>query len=47
MKVKTLMKFKLKLNIHFNANLLIILNQLRIILMQQHIEKRIMPAEKR
>ena len=47
MKVKTLMKFKLKLNIHFNVNLTIILNQLRIILMQQHIEKRIMPTEKR
>ena len=28
-------------------NLIIILDQLRIILMQQHIEKRIMPVEKK
>ena len=47
MKEEILMKFRLKLNIHFNANLTIILNQLRIILMQQHIEKRIMPVEKK
>ena len=47
MKVKILMKLKLKLNIYFKANLAIILNQLRIILMQQHIEKRIMPVEKK
>ena len=47
MKVEILMKFKLKLNIHFNTYLTIILNQLRIRLMQQHIEKRIMLAEKR
>ena len=47
MKVEILMKFKLKLNIHFNTYLTIILNQLRIRLMQQHIEKRIMPVEKK
>ena len=47
MKVEILMKFKLKLNIHFNTYLTIILNQLRIRLMQQHIEKRIMLTEKR
>ena len=41
------MKLKLKLNIHFNTYLTIILNQLRIRLMQQHIEKRIMLTEKR
>ena len=47
MKVEILMKLKLKLNIHFNTYLTIILNQLRIRLMQQHIEKRIMQAEKK
>ena len=47
MKVEILMKLKLKLNIHFNTYLTIILNQLRIRLMQQHIEKRIMLTEKR
>ena len=47
MKVEILMKFKLKLNIHFNTYLTIILNQLRIRLMQQRIEKRIMLTEKR
>ena len=47
MKVEILMKLKLKLNIHFNTYLTIILNQLSIRLMQQHIEKRIMLTEKR
>ena len=38
---------RISLYTHVITNLTKILNQLRIILMQQHIEKRIMQAEKK
>ncbi len=38
---------RISLYTHLITNLTKILNQLRIILMQQHIEKRIMQAEKK
>ena len=38
---------RISLYTHLINNLTKILNQLRIILMQQHIEKRIMQAEKK